>query len=63
MDFILDKNKAQINATGCKNTTNKKLAVFDWLCDLPETKLDTDFVEVQFRSIARSRCWRSYNGW
>ncbi|MBO7255493.1 MAG: hypothetical protein J6U79_03845 [Paludibacteraceae bacterium] len=53
MDFILDKNKAQINATGCKNTTNKKLAVFDWLCDLPETKLDTDFVEVQFKNTRK----------
>ncbi len=53
MDFILDRNKAQINAIGCKNTSNKKLAVFDWLCDLPETQKDTDFVEVQFKNTRK----------
>ncbi len=53
MDFILDKNKAQLNAQGTQNTSGKKLAVHDWLCDLPETKHDTDFVEVQFKNTRK----------
>lgn len=53
MDFILDRKKVPMTASGCKNTSNKKLAVFDWLCDLPETRQDTDFVEVQFKNTRK----------
>ncbi len=53
MDFILDRKKVSMTASGCKNTSNKKLAVFDWLCDLPETRQDTDFVEVQFKNTRK----------
>ncbi len=53
MDFILDRNKAQLNAQGSQSTSDKKLAVHDWLCDLPETKRDTDFVEVQFKNTRK----------
>ncbi|MBN2766132.1 MAG: hypothetical protein JXR27_07125 [Paludibacteraceae bacterium] len=38
---------------GCRCTTNKKLSVFDWLSDLPETQKDTDFVEVQFKNTRK----------
>lgn len=53
MDFILDRKKVPMTASGCKNTSNKKLAVFDWLCDLSETRQDTDFVEVQFKNTRK----------
>ncbi len=53
MDFILDRNKAQLNSQGSQSTSDKKLAVHDWLCDLPETKRDTDFVEVQFKNTRK----------
>lgn len=42
-----------MNQCGCQNRSNKKLAVFDWLCDLPETLNETDFVEVQFKNTRK----------
>ncbi|OIP82078.1 MAG: hypothetical protein AUK44_08550 [Porphyromonadaceae bacterium CG2_30_38_12] len=38
---------------GCGCRTNKKLAVYDWLSDLPETMHETDFVEVQFKNTRK----------
>lgn len=38
---------------GCQCHSNKKLGVFDWLSDLPETLKDTDFVEVQFKNTRK----------
>jgi len=42
-----------MNKKGCCNTGNKKLDVFDWMCDLPETESDTDYVEVQFKNTRK----------
>lgn len=53
MDFQLDKSRCNLNASGCKNTSNKKLASYDWLCSYPDTKHDTDFVEVQFKNTRK----------
>lgn len=44
----------QLKKTGCCSTSNKKLSVYDWLCDLPETIKDTDLVEVQFKNTRKS---------
>lgn len=42
-----------MNKKGCQCNSDKKLASFDWLCDLPETEKDTDFVEVQFKNTRK----------
>ena len=42
-----------MNKQGCCYNSNKKLSSFDWLCDLPETVKDTDFVEVQFKNTRK----------
>ncbi|MDR1653148.1 MAG: hypothetical protein LBS01_05785 [Prevotellaceae bacterium] len=38
---------------GCRKNAGKKLGSFDWLCDLPDTKTDTDYVEVQFKNTRK----------
>lgn len=38
---------------GCCYTSHQKLSTFDWLCDLPETHADTDYVEVQFKNTRK----------
>jgi len=42
-----------MNSRGCKNNSNKKLSSFDWLCDLPDTQKDTDYIEVQFKNTRK----------
>lgn len=42
-----------MNKKGCQCNSNKKLSTFDWLCDLPETMKETDFVEVQFKNTRK----------
>ncbi|MDR1678439.1 MAG: hypothetical protein LBR81_01515 [Prevotellaceae bacterium] len=53
MDYKLNTGGCCMNQSGCCRNSNKKLAVFDWLCDLPETIIDTDFVEVQFKNTRK----------
>jgi cell fate regulator YaaT (PSP1 superfamily) len=53
MDYKLDTGGCKMNKKGCCKNTEKKLATFDWLCDLPETAADTDFVEVQFKNTRK----------
>ncbi|MCL2596646.1 MAG: hypothetical protein FWD66_03105 [Paludibacter sp.] len=43
-----------MNLRGCKKNSNKKLSSFDWLCDLPDTQRDTDYIEVQFKNTRKS---------
>ncbi len=54
MEYRLDNGGCRMNKKGCCNTTRQKLSVYDWLCDLPETIKDTDFVEVQFKNTRKS---------
>lgn len=42
-----------MNKKGCCRNSGQKLSVFDWLCDLPETQDDCDFVEVQFKNTRK----------
>jgi len=53
MDFKLDIGGCCMNKKGCHKTGDKKLSVYDWMCDLPETESDTDFVEVQFKNTRK----------
>jgi len=43
-----------MNIRGCHRYGNKKLSSFDWLCDLPETQKNTDYIEVQFKNTRKS---------
>jgi len=54
MDFKLDIGGCKMNKKGCRNASNKKLSVYDWMCDLPETEANTDFVEVQFKNTRKA---------
>lgn len=42
-----------MNKKGCSKASGKKLSVYDWLCDLPETIKETDLVEVQFKNTRK----------
>lgn len=42
-----------MNKKGCNRNSYQKLSTFDWMCDLPETQGDTDFVEVQFKNTRK----------
>lgn len=53
MDITLNSGGGCMTKGGCQCRSNKKLAVFDWLGDLPETLKDTDFVEVQFKNTRK----------
>ena len=37
----------------CKCQSNKKLNVYDWLQDIPESHQDTEFIEVQFKNTRK----------
>jgi len=53
MDYKLDTGGCRMNKKGCKGNSTHKLSTFDWMCDLPETQADTDFVEVQFKNTRK----------
>ena len=53
MDYKLDTGGCRMNKKGCKGNSSHKLSTFDWMCDLPETQIDTDFVEVQFKNTRK----------
>ena len=42
-----------MNKKGCNKNSTQKLSTFDWMCDLPETQKDTDFIEVQFKNTRK----------
>jgi len=53
MDITLNSGGCCVTKKGCDCKSNKKLGVYDWLSDLPETMTDTDFVEVQFKNTRK----------
>jgi len=53
MDYKLDTGGCRMNKKGCQGNSTQKLSTFDWMCDLPETQADTDFVEVQFKNTRK----------
>ena len=53
MDFTLNDNGCKMNINGCYHNSARKLSVYDWMCDLPDTVKDTDFVEVQFKNTRK----------
>ncbi|MDD5184993.1 MAG: regulatory iron-sulfur-containing complex subunit RicT [Paludibacter sp.] len=53
MEYKLDNGGCCMNKRGCNNNSTQKLSTFDWMCDLPETQKETDFVEVQFKNTRK----------
>ncbi len=53
MEYKLDNGGCCMNKKGCNNNSTQKLSTFDWMCDLPETQKETDFVEVQFKNTRK----------
>ncbi|NLO71268.1 MAG: hypothetical protein GX102_10120 [Porphyromonadaceae bacterium] len=53
MDYGYYIGGGGISCGGCTGTSNKKLSVYDWLSDLPETVKSSDYVEVQFKSTRK----------
>lgn len=60
MEYGLHSGGCCMNGNGCCKTSDKKLSVHDWLCDLPETIKETDLVEVQFKNT-RKGYYRNVN--
>lgn len=53
MEHTLNSGGCCANKKGCCRNSHQKLSTFDWLCDLPETQQDTDYVEVQFKNTRK----------
>ena len=53
MEYKLDTGGCRMNKKGCNRNSTQKLSTFDWMCDLPETQKETDFVEVQFKNTRK----------
>jgi len=53
MEYKLDIGGCRMNKKGCNRNSTQKLSTFDWMCDLPETQKETDFVEVQFKNTRK----------
>ncbi len=52
MEYRLYNGGCSMNKKGCCKNTNK-LNSYDWLCDIPESELATDYVEVQFKNTRK----------
>lgn len=61
MDITLNSGGCCMTKKGCDCRSDKKLGVYDWLSDLPETMKDTDFVEVQFKNTRKGFFLNSTN--
>ncbi len=52
MEYRLYNGGCCMNKKGCCKQVNK-LNSYDWLCDIPESELATDYVEVQFKNTRK----------
>lgn len=56
MKYIQNKDNSgscRMNSKGCCKVHEAPLNIYDWLCDVPESTEDTDFVEVQFKNTRK----------
>lgn len=51
--YTLNTGESSPGVSGFKGNTNLKLPVVNWLVDLPQTQLETDLVEVQFKNTRK----------
>lgn len=54
MEYRLNMSGCCMKHKGCSGLKIKKLNTFDWLCDLPQARELTDWVEVQFKNTRKS---------
>jgi len=54
MDFAQNRNGCPLRKKGCSKVCCNKLNTYNWLGDLPDARLATDFVEVQFKNTRKS---------
>ena len=52
-EFTLNDGGSNPGSKGFRGNTLQQLPVVDWLADLPETQLDTELVEVQFKNTRK----------
>ena len=52
-DITLNDGSCRLNKKGWIRNSALKLSVVDWMCDLPETISQTDYVEVQFKNTRK----------
>jgi len=53
MEYRLYNGECHMNSKGCCKNQCDKLNTYDWLCDIPESKHATDYVEVQFKNTRK----------
>jgi cell fate regulator YaaT (PSP1 superfamily) len=53
MEYKLAKSTCGIKVCGCKKNSLQMLSVYDWLSDIPETQINCNFVEVQFKNTRK----------
>lgn len=51
--YIQSTGGDQMGCKGSCKTSDQKLHVYDWLCDVPEAKEATDYIEVQFKNTRK----------
>jgi cell fate regulator YaaT (PSP1 superfamily) len=52
-DFRLHNGPCGICRHGCSRIQDTKLNTYDWMCDLPESACETNYVEVQFKNTRK----------
>lgn len=52
-EITLNNGGSNPGVKGFEGNTNLQLPVVDWLADIPESQLDTDLVEVQFKNTRK----------
>ncbi|MDR1592445.1 MAG: hypothetical protein LBS16_06140 [Prevotellaceae bacterium] len=60
MKYTLNNGESNPTVAGFKGNTLQKLSVVNWLADLPETQLETDMVEVQFKNTRKGYYLNNY---
>jgi len=53
LQYTLNTGTSNPGMAGFRGNTNQKLPVVNWLADLPETQLESDLVEVQFKNTRK----------
>ena len=53
MEYTLNDGGSNPGKKGFCGNSCRKLPVIDWLADLPETQLESDLVEVQFKNTRK----------
>ena len=61
MEYKLATSTCGIKVCGCKKNSLQMLSVYDWLSDIPETQINCNFVEVQFKNTRKGYYLNSTN--